>query len=102
MARTAGEIVHGMVGCLGECVLPEEDHSRCVFPELYLCLRLFMLPRSQLNYFTLFANTAECNVRVPDFAVGAIGGSQCLCGRHKVRFENLGVIDRSNHKIAPY
>ena len=58
--------------------------------------------KSQLNYFTLFDNTAEGNVRVPDFAVDAVGGPQRSRGSHKVRFENLGVIDRSNNKIAPY
>ena len=61
-----------------------------------------MLPRSQLIYFTLFANTAEYNVHVPDFAVGAVGGPHRPRGRHKVRSENLGVIDRSNNNIAPY
>ena len=54
-----GEIVHDMVGCPRERVLPGEDDSRCVFLERYLCLRLFMLPRSQLNHLNLFANTAE-------------------------------------------
>ena len=54
-----GEIVHDMVGCPRERVLPGEDDSRCVFLERYLCLRLFMLPWSQLNHLNLFANTAE-------------------------------------------